>query len=127
MRTLICPAEIVDDARTLAARVPEGVGMFSRPCGTIDPDTGETVITHYLSHYVVHDHYLAALLPYKSWYQDESDELQYTQYEGDVPRLLDALSIEGDDVADALAVLGTLDISDQSAEAACSRLGIVML
>lgn len=127
MRTLICPTSILDAARAFAARVPDGAGMFSRACGTTDPESGETTITHYLSHYVVHDHYLAALLPYKSWYQDDDGELQYTQYDGDVLGMLDALSIEGDDVADALAVLGTLDISDQSAEAACSRLGVVML
>lgn len=121
MRTLICPTSILDAARAFAARVPDGAGMFSRACGT-DED-----VTHYLSHYTVPDHYLAAFLPYRSWQQDESGEWQYTQYEGDVPRLLDELGISPAEQDAALAILAQLDISDQSAEAACARLGIVML
>lgn len=123
MRTLICPISIIDDARAFAARVPDGAGMFSRACGTYDPETGETAVTHYLSHYTVPDHYLAALLPYKSY----DEEGVPTEYEGDVPRLLEELGISPEEQADALAILAQLDISDQSAEAACARLGIVML
>ena len=140
MRTLICPTSILDDARAFAARVPDGAGMFSRACGptateTIDDGDGGTIVTttptgdvtHYLSHYTVPDHYLAAFLPYRSWQQDESGEWQYTQYEGDVPRLLDELGISPAEQAAALGILSQIDISDQSAEAACARLGIVML
>lgn len=127
MRTLICPTSIIDAARDFASRVPDGAGMFSRACGTTDPESGETTTTHYLSHYTVPDHYLAAFLPYRSWQQDEEGEWQHTQCEGDVPRLLDELGISPEEQADALAILAQLDISDQSAEAACARLGIVML
>lgn len=125
MRTLICPVEIVDDARELAGRVPEGVGLFSRPCGTLDED-GVPVVSHYLAHYTNEAGYLAALLPYKS-YDEEDEEGVPTEHEGDVPRLLEELQVTPEEEADALAILAQLDISDQSAEAACARLGIVML
>lgn len=118
-RTMIVPAGVTEECRTMASTWPGGVGMFTVPVYTGD------AVTHYMSTGFI-DGRVAELMPWTDFTGDEP-----VRNSGDVPALVDwinteqpALGVTEEQVTNLLAMC---DVSTQPWADALARLGLSLV
>ena len=125
-RTIIVPASLVEAARAACAGLsgPGGSGMFTTP---LSP-TGEAPPTHYISSGLIEEPF-ADLLPLTSVnYADDGTPSVETR-PGNVALTVQLAADAGLPITEAgvAALLSAVDVSEQSAQDALTRLGLWMV
>ena len=122
-RTIIVPASIAEPARAACAGLagPGGSGMFTTP---LSP-TGEAPPTHYISSGLIEEPF-ADLLPLTSVSYAEDGTLLIETRPGNVALTVQLAADAGLTITEAevSALLSAVDVSEQSAEDALTRLGL---
>lgn len=117
-RTMLVPVGIAEQCRAMAGTWPGGQGMFVVPCSN-----GEEV-THYLSSGLI-DGQIAQQMPWIDY-----DTGEPVPNEGDLVALVEAINAQnpeaGATVESVNSLLVLCDISTQSWQDACERLGLTL-
>lgn len=122
-RTIIVPAALVDAARAACAGLagPGGSGMFTTPLSV----TGTLPASHYISSGMIEAPF-ADLLPLTSVTYGEDGTPSTSTRPGNVALTAQLAAEAGLPITEAevAALLGGVDVSEQQAEEALSRLGL---
>ena len=122
-RTIIVPASIAEPARAACAGLagPGGSGMFTTPLSS----TGEAPPTHYISSGLIEEPF-ADLLPLTAVTYGEDGTLSTSTRPGNVALTVQLATDAGLLITEAevSALLSAVDVSEQSAEDALTRLGL---
>ena len=125
-RTIIVPAAVVSAARAACAGLagPGGSGMFTTP---LSP-TGEAPPTHFISSGLIEEPF-ADLLPLTSVSYAEDGTPSTETRPGNVALTVQLATDAGLPITEAevAALLSAVDVSEQSAEAALTRLGLKII
>lgn len=111
-RTMIVPADIVSECRTMAATWEGGVGMF-----TVGLPIGSDSPTHYFSSGMI-DQFPATCMPWDDYSSGEP-----VRHEGDVPALVEFINNAGGSATEEQinTIIARVDISNQPWEVAAAR------
>lgn len=122
-RTIIVPTSLAEAARAACAGLagPGGSGMFTTPLSS----TGDGAPTHYISSGLIESPF-ADLLPLTSVTYGENGTPSTSTRPGNVALTTQLAAEAGLPITEAevAVLLGSVDVSDQHAEGAMSRLGL---